>query len=67
MAQQQPKQRHLVDLAEASAYIARNPKYLRRLVASRQIPYHKIGGRLRFDLADLDELIDASRIEAVPP
>ena len=39
-------------------------RYLRRLVAERRIPYHKPGGRLVFDLADIDALVENSRVEA---
>jgi len=41
-------------------------RYLRRLVAERRIPYYKpSGGRLLFDLADIDALVETSRVEAV--
>lgn len=39
--------------------------FLRRLVKERRIPFHKAGGRLLFDLADLDAYAEAGRVE--PP
>lgn len=54
----------LLKLPEASRYISRHPSYL-RLVARREIRHYKIGGRLRFDVHDLDRLIRASRIEVI--
>jgi hypothetical protein len=36
---------------------------LRRLVAERRVPYHKIGGSVFLDLADLDALAEAGRTE----
>jgi excisionase family DNA binding protein len=40
-------------------------RFLRRLVAKRRIPYHKVGGRVLFDLADLDALAEQGRVEPV--
>ncbi len=57
------KNRKLLDLTEASDYLHRHPTYLRRLVAKREIRHLKLGGRLLFDAADLDALLDASVVE----
>lgn len=38
-------------------------RWLRVLVYQRRIPYRKVGGRLLFDLADIDALADAGRVE----
>lgn len=59
--------RRLVALAEAASAERpwATPRYLRRLVASRRIPFHKIAGRIWFDVADLDEHEEARRVE--PP
>lgn len=40
-------------------------RFLRHLVAKRRIPYHKVGGRVLFDLADLDAFAEKGRVE--PP
>ncbi len=37
-------------------------RWLRRLISERRIPYHKVGGRVLLDLADLDALAAAGRI-----
>jgi excisionase family DNA binding protein len=39
-------------------------RFVRRLIAERRIPYHKIGRHVRVAEADLDRLIAAGRIEA---
>lgn len=39
------------------------PRYLRRLVAGRRIPFHKVGNRVWFDTADLDAHQEAGRCE----
>ncbi|MBK9180968.1 MAG: DNA-binding protein [Acidimicrobiales bacterium] len=41
-------------------------RYLRRLVAERRLPYHKVAGRLLFDLADLDAHAEEHRVEPAP-
>jgi hypothetical protein len=39
-------------------------RHLRRLVAERRLAYSKVGGKLVFDLADIDGLVVAGRVEA---
>ena len=39
-------------------------RYLRRLVYEKRVAYHRVGGRLLFDLADLDALAERGRVEA---
>jgi excisionase family DNA binding protein len=58
-----PKNRTMLDLVEASSYLHRSPTYLRRLVARREVRHYKVGGRLLFDVADLDALLDESLVE----
>ncbi len=38
-------------------------RYLRRLIAERRIPFHKVGGRVLVDLDDLDAYAEAGRVE----
>ena len=52
-------------LREAAAYLNVTERYMRRLVAERRIAYHKVGRLLRFRVADLEELLQAGRVE--PP
>ena len=42
-------------------------RFLRRLVAEQRIPYHKVAGRVLFDLADLDDLAERNRVEPPRP
>lgn len=39
-------------------------RYARRLVYERRLTHYKIGARVLLDLADLDSLEEAGRIEA---
>jgi len=41
--------------------------FLRRLVKEKRVAYHKLGGRLLFDLGDLDELAERGRVEPPAP
>ncbi len=40
-------------------------RLLRRLVAEKRIPFHKMGASVLIDLADLDALAEAGRVDAV--
>lgn len=39
--------------------------FLRRLVKEKRVPFHKAGGKLLFDLADIDAYAERGRVE--PP
>lgn len=56
-------ERILLDINRAAERLGRDPSFLRRLVTQRQIRFYKVGRLLRFDVADLDELIDSSCVE----
>jgi excisionase family DNA binding protein len=36
-----------------------------RLVGKRQLPFHKIGGVLRFKKADIDKYLETGRVEPI--
>jgi hypothetical protein len=60
--------RDLVPLTEAHQHRAwAKSRYLRGLVATRAIPFHKIRGRIYFDLADLDRFAEERRVEPPKP
>lgn len=42
---------------EAAEYLGLTESALRTMVARRQVPFHKLGRRLRFDIHDLDALL----------
>ena len=52
-------------LGEAANYLNVTERYMRRLVAERRIAYHKLGRLLRFRRADLEDFLQAGRVE--PP
>jgi len=54
----------LLDVEGAAEYLSVTPRFIRRLVAERRLPFVKLGRHLRFDTADLDRFIDAGRVDA---
>jgi excisionase family DNA binding protein len=60
-----PKHRTMVPFEEGRSYIGCSERHLRALVYRRDIPYHKVGRLVFFDLDDLDAWLDANRVEAV--
>lgn len=57
--------RRLVDVASAAYRLGCSERFIRRLVQDRRIPFVKLGGtKVRFLVCDLDEWIEAQRIEA---
>jgi excisionase family DNA binding protein len=50
---------------EAAKQIGVSEVTVRRLVAARQIPHRRVGGRIMFTEADLEEFLEASKRPAV--
>jgi excisionase family DNA binding protein len=60
------KKRDLVSLKEATHLRPwLTERYGRRLIAERRVPFHRVGGKILFDLQDLDDLAESGRVEAV--
>ncbi len=57
--------RRLLDVDTAAEYLSVTPRFIRRLVAERRLPFVKLGRHLRFDPSDLDRFVDAGRVDAV--
>ena len=43
-----------VDITEAAEHLATTVRHMRRLVHERRVPFHHLGGKVRFDLDELD-------------
>ena len=54
----------LLDIEAVAERLGVQVRHVRRLVAERRIPYLKWGHLLRFDPRELDQWIDAARVEA---
>ncbi|MFN0092264.1 MAG: helix-turn-helix domain-containing protein [Acidimicrobiales bacterium] len=55
----------LIDIAQAAERLGVTPRFVRRLVEERRIPFHKIGKYVRFDPADIDRFAMHGRVEPV--
>lgn len=45
------------DLPAAAEHLATSERHMRRLVYERRIPFSKLGGKVRFDLDELDKFL----------
>lgn len=55
-------EKRLLTIKEASEYLGISVKGIYNMVNRRQIPFIKIGGRLRFDKIDLDNWVEKQKI-----
>ena len=53
----------LLDIDGLARRLGTTPRFVRRLVEERRIPYLKIGKHVRFDGAEVERWILASRVE----
>lgn len=53
----------LLTVDEAAERLATKPRFIRRLIAEKRIPYVKLGSHARLDSADLDAFIEAGRVQ----
>jgi excisionase family DNA binding protein len=53
----------VLTIEQAAARINMSVRYIRRLVADRRIPFHKLGRSILIKASDLDAHVDAGRVE----
>ena len=58
-----PSGQPLLDVPATAARLGTTVAHVRRLVFERRIPFFKVGGKVRFDPADLDRWLAAQRVE----
>jgi len=51
-------------VAEAADYMNTTVRFVRRLIAERRIPFHKIGRHVRLKVCDVEACVEAGRGEA---
>lgn len=56
----------LLTVDEAAQRLATKPRFVRRLIAERRIPYVKLGAHVRIHTDDLDAFVSAGRVSAQP-
>lgn len=59
------RRRVIVDVTRLADELGVNVSFVGRLVWERRIPYSKIGKLVRFDLAEVRDWLDRSRVEAL--
>ena len=58
-------EKRLLNIKEVSEYLGISQKGLYNMIYRREIPFIKIGGRVRFDIIDLDKWIERQKIKSV--
>jgi excisionase family DNA binding protein len=49
-----------LDIPELSAWLTISVRHVRRLVSERRIPYHKVGGLIRFVPSEIAAWLDSN-------
>lgn len=64
---QVPTQRYLqlLDIPEVAEQLRVSPRFIRRLVNERRIPYHKLGKFVRFDAAEVADWVAKTRMDVL--
>ena len=57
--------RRPLDVAEAATYLGTSARHVRQLVATRRIPYLKVGRLVRFRPEALDAWLEENTVEPV--
>jgi excisionase family DNA binding protein len=55
----------LLDIDTVAERLGVTPRFVRRLVNERRIPFHKIGRYVRFDPTDVDRFVESARVDAL--
>lgn len=59
----------LIDIKQAAEFLGTTERHVRNLIYRRptQLPYLKVGNRVRFDTDDLEAYLDGTRVEPDHP
>ncbi|OXM50956.1 helix-turn-helix domain-containing protein [Amycolatopsis alba] len=57
--------KNYLTVEEAAEYLNTRVRFVRRLIAERRVAFHKVGVHVRFAIADLEEFIQAGRVEPI--
>lgn len=60
--QDQPDQGDLIDVTALATRLGVTPRFVRRLIAERRVPFLKIGKFIRFDPLEIDGWVDVCRV-----
>jgi excisionase family DNA binding protein len=57
--------RELLTIEEAAQAMRMSARHVRRLVAERQIGFHRLGRSVRISRADIEAYVEAGRVEPI--
>ncbi len=55
----------LYTVEQAAEYLNTTERFVRRLIAERRIPFHKVGRYIRITETDLAEFVHAGRVDGL--
>ena len=55
----------LLTIEQAAKRLQMSARHVRRLIAERRIPFHRLGRAVRIDPSDLRAYVDAGRVEPI--
>ena len=50
---------------QAAEYLNTKVRFIRRIVAERRVVFYKVGGHVRFSMADLETFVQEGRVDPV--
>lgn len=53
----------MLNIEQVAERLGTSPRFVRRLVAERRIAFNKVGRRIRFNATDVEQFIQAGRVE----
>ena len=56
----------LYTVEQAAEYLNTTERFVRRLIAERRIPFHKVGRYIRIAETDLADFVHAGRVDGMP-
>lgn len=57
----------LIGVVELATRLGTTERFVRRLVAERRVPFHKVGKYVRFDPRDIDAWLEDNRVVPARP
>ena len=56
----------MLNIEQVAERLGTSTRFVRRLIAERRIAFNKVGRHIRFNAADVEDFIQAGRIEPWP-
>lgn len=56
-------EKKLIDIQELAKYLDSSVAFVRKLILTKQVPYFKVGGRIKFDRNEIDAWLECKKVE----